>query len=129
VYNPIKNSERNKAAFEAVVVDSYMELKSTHGSHKATNYEHALSRTPGGKCSRKVRPNCSDLICDIEICARKALNKVHLAWFKLVYVYQVKYSDSIPPEIRETIEQQVGRLLIRKQIFPLNRFFSYTDLR
>lgn len=133
----IKEKVEPKEAFQAIVVEMYLEQKRSHGSVGCMDYERALTATGGGGANpRIVRPTISDFICDVEIAARRALTQSEYAVFQRLYVFQDWATGELEAEekhyglkVVHAIRTKVGELLISRSIYPASRYFRAKDTR
>ncbi len=108
------------------VIRKYIEVKMTHGTHKALNYAHTSS---GGGNPYIVRPSLSDFICDVEIKARKALSASEWAMFSALYVEQTSDPLLCSNELPLGIKTKLGRAFDACHIYPINLYMRGKDLR
>jgi hypothetical protein len=102
-------------------MDHYMEVKRSHGSTPSRDYETLIEDGPpdGNRNTKFVRPNISDFLCDVELAAKRALTPELFAQFHAVYIDQSISVDVLSREDLDTIIDQVARMLVRKQIYPM----------
>lgn len=122
------------------VMARYEEIKSVNGTRSCAGFYKGLTRegTNGGKFNPKiVTPTASDYICDVELTARRVLNKHEHRFFKLVYLLKDQEltklletrEDNKLIKLKYTVQEKVGLGLIAAKIHPFERYRRSRDLR
>jgi hypothetical protein len=138
---PKKNKKEFYRSVFRKVISYYDELKSCNGTMSCQGFYKSLQQegTNGGKHNPKVvRTNPSDLICDVEITARRVLTKVEYKFFRLVYIkkdpemcarLENKSPDNKYNNLKHTVQEKLGLAFKARGLHPLAKYLKPKDLR
>jgi hypothetical protein len=116
-------------AFQSVY-EQYEEIKSTNGTSSCSGFYSGLARE-GGRIAlnmRVVRPSPSEFIADFELASEHALSGGFFPIFKAHYIQNNNHHE-LKQEVRDHLEQQVGKMLVDKRIHPTSDYFKAKDFR
>lgn len=136
---------RNKKEFWRSVfrktMSYYDEIHSTVGSNSCAGFYKSLTNegTNGGKYNpRIVRTNAVDFICDVELLARKTLDKQEHRFFKLVYLQKDKEICDLLEDksktnkfnkLKHTVQEKLGLAFKTHGLYPVAKYMKPKDLR
>lgn len=138
---PTKNKQAYWRSVFRKVMSYYDELKSSTGTMSCQGFYKSLQLegTNGGKHNpRVVRTSPSDLICDIEITARKVLTKVEYKFFHRLYIkkdapfvaqVEDKSPDNKHTKLKHQVQEKLGLAFKMRGIHPLAKYLKPRDLR
>lgn len=136
----VKEVRRNKKElYRSVfrrVMSRYDEIKSVNGTQSCAGFYAGLARegSGGGFNPKIVAPSASDYICDVEITARRVLDKEEYRFFKLAYISKDEevtslLKDGIFNKLKRAVQEKVGQGFISAKIHPFERYRKPKDTR
>lgn len=120
----MSDSQSSAARFESAfeqVFEIYSDLKSTDGLIKQQDYGKANTT---GDNPRLVKPSDQDFLCDVELACRRVLpTEDDMSSLRAVLTGQ-----PLSDKTKSRIKQRVGRELMRRSIFPVNKYFQGKEI-
>jgi hypothetical protein len=128
----IERRNRNRTAFVEVLgdpgeekrniepVDGWYQTFKTRGTIAAmrNNFDQsATSRNPAA-------PSVLDFFCDVESSIKAALTDEELLnKFWKTFVTGESTSEWLDPQLKDRLQQKIGRLFVKRRISPVHRYF------
>jgi hypothetical protein len=119
----------------------YDEAKTSIGTNSCQGFYRSLANegTNGGKYNpRVVRTTIVDFTCDVELLAKKSLNKQEYRFFKLVYLEKDEeiiglLEDKSPTnkfnKLKHTVQEKLGLAFKTNGLYPVAKYLKPKDLR
>jgi hypothetical protein len=131
-----KDWTKNKQAFDQILGDPFAPepvdgiYNTLHNSSSISSIEGTFGEAEGTVDTSK--PTVLDFFCDVDMVVDACINDRFIR-DKFYWTYVFGYTDeperTLPKGLRNSLEQQIGKVLLSRGIAPIKRYFTVTKRR